>query len=560
MSTWNEAIAELQVEYLREAPAKIEGLDAHIDHVAQAPSDNDALSGLLRLFHSFSGSGRSYGFAAVSDLGRDGESRCNAVRFSGRATPNDVRYWRGLAAQLRTELSHAAQGDTLAAAFASPSYADPSAQDVLVVDDDTAINQLIREWLSKEGFAASPASSLSEARALLAGRLPKAVIVDVVLPDGKGYELVEELRGMAGGEDVAVIVISVRGAFVDRVDAIHCGADAFFEKPVDWDALISRLRRLLDSKRIDAARVLSVEDDPQQAAFVKAVLESAGYQVRVCADPRQLEADLSAFQPDLVLMDVMLPGMSGFDLVRYLRQEEKHATLPVLILTTESQLTARIEGSRAGADDYLIKPVTPALLLSAVASRLERARLLKGLIEHDGLTRLLTHTAFVGRAQTALQRQRRQPSRPVAWVMLDVDHFKSVNDRFGHPVGDRVLTALATHLRLHLRQTDVIGRYGGEEFGIILEDLSEADAMRLLSRLRDEFAAQTHNAPDGTAFQVTFSGGVAMLEAEASLDSWRTAADAALYGAKNAGRNCVLSASTIEFQAQPRAARAKRAA
>ena len=127
--------------------------------------------------------------------------------------------------------------------------------------------------------------------------------------------------------------------------------------------------------------------------------------------------------------------------------------------------------------------------------------------------------------------------------MIDLDHFKSINDRYGHPVGDRVLAALAALLRRRLRQSDTIGRYGGEEFAILINDLQEGQVVRLVSRVLAEFSTIDHPAPEGQHFRTSFSAGVAMLDpATMDLDRWRKAADDALYAAKAAGRSRVVAA------------------
>jgi diguanylate cyclase (GGDEF)-like protein len=267
----------------------------------------------------------------------------------------------------------------------------------------------------------------------------------------------------------------------------------------------------------------------------------------VLADPRGFEAALLGFRPDLVLMDILLPGVSGYELTRFLRQHPRFGALPVLFMTTDAQPDARIRGLKAGGDDHLVKPVSPALLLTAVASHLERARLVKSLTERDGLTRLLTHSAFLGRAREIWERARRRPQSRPTLVMMDLDLFKTVNDRFGHATGDVVLAAFASLLRRRLRHSDVLGRYGGEEFALLLEELGGEDVTRLANRLREEFGATEHTAPDGSRFRVSVSGGVATLDAETtSFEAWTKASDDALYAAKQQGRDRVVNAPALQ--------------
>ena len=166
-------------------------------------------------------------------------------------------------------------------------------------------------------------------------------------------------------------------------------------------------------------------------------------------------------------------------------------------------------------------------------------------MERDGLTRLLTHTAFLERVRAALARRRRRPdASPAALTVLDLDHFKKVNDTWGHPVGDRVITALSSLLRSRLRQSDTIGRLGGEEFGALIEDLSEKDAVQLIERLLADFMAIEHRGPGGARFHASFSAGVAMSTTAKDMTGWLEAADKALYEAKRAGRSRVVASGS----------------
>jgi diguanylate cyclase (GGDEF)-like protein len=540
MQSLHEAFEELRVQFIREAGPRLDEMERFLDLLARDPADADALRELMRIFHGFAGSGVTYGLPALTTLGLSGELSCNEVLSEGAGPRTDVlAEWRGLLKSMRGALPKAS-GEAIPSPIPAPPTPPRRMSDILVVEDDAVTRTFLLRRVEQEGLAARGAASLAEGMRAMEHRLPAGLIVDVWLPDGSGYELVKALRVRPGGEAPAVMIVSGLTDFLDKVEALHAGADGFFEKPVDWEVLIRRLLHLLDRNRPEPARVLAVEDDAQHASFLRIVLTSAGYEVRVCEDPRRFEADLISFRPDLVLLDIVLPGIRGYDLARYLRQDERYATLPIIFLTSEGQTDARIETARAGGDDHLTKPIDPAMLLTAAGTRIERARFLKSLLGRDGLTRLLNQGSFLERAAAVLARRRRDRDRTTAWVMIDVDHFKSVNDRYGHPTGDRVLSALATLLRRRLRQSDTVGRYGGEEFAVLLDDLTEADALRLMQRLLAAFAAQAHDAPDGSSFHVTFSVGIAMLDPGAmDLNAWRQAADTALYAAKAGGRNQV---------------------
>jgi diguanylate cyclase (GGDEF)-like protein len=413
---------------------------------------------------------------------------------------------------------------------------------VLVVDEQQAYRDRLRDALRREALDVVVASSVASARQEIERHLPDGLIVDLHQPDGSGYEIVRYLRAQNGGDGPAALMLGFVDDVLDQVEAIHAGADACYTKPDEVDVAVRKMVQLLERARAEAPRVLMVEDDEFHAAFARAVLESAGYDVDVCQRPREFAERLVTFQPELVLMDVNLPEITGYDLARLIRQQEQHAALPIIFLTSEGAMSSRIEAAQAGGDEHLTKPVHPALLASAVGARLERARLLRTLLYRDGLTRLLTHASFMEQVQNTLDRWRRGATGEACLVMLDVDHFKSVNDTHGHQAGDRVLVALASQLRQHLRRTDVTGRYGGEEFAILLEQLDEDGATRLMVRLLDEFAVQEHTAPDGQRFCCSFSAGVAMLTEGMDRHAWMNAADQALYVAKRSGRRRVVVA------------------
>ena len=285
------------------------------------------------------------------------------------------------------------------------------------------------------------------------------------------------------------------------------------------------------------ARILCLEDDPDQAAYVSAILESADYQVAVAHDIAEFERVIERFRPDLLLLDVTLPDGCGIELAAALRRAVAHAALPIILLTGRVSTSSRVDGIRAGADDYLVKPVNPDLLLATVEGRLTRARSMRALIERDGLTLAVTRAAFLQAMESSVR-----SGGGHCLVTLDIDHFKHINDRYGHPTGDRVLSLFGRFLRANVRMNDVVGRCGGEEFGILLADTGADEARALIERLLRCFSRVPHTARDGERFYVTFSAGVSMLEESDDVESWRQRADDACYAAKRQGRSRVEAA------------------
>jgi len=194
---------------------------------------------------------------------------------------------------------------------------------------------------------------------------------------------------------------------------------------------------------------------------------------------------------------------------------------------------------RHGGDDFLTKPISQAQLVNTVISKAERYRGLRKLMVEDSLTGLYNHVKTKTLLQQAILMAERQKST-VSYAMLDIDHFKKVNDTYGHSVGDKVIRALARFLKQQVRRADVVGRYGGEEFVVVFFDSTPDDAFEKLDEMREAFALVQHTF-EGGSFAVTFSAGIANFPDFSSMAELVVAADEALYAAKRAGRNRVIS-------------------
>jgi diguanylate cyclase (GGDEF)-like protein len=244
-----------------------------------------------------------------------------------------------------------------------------------------------------------------------------------------------------------------------------------------------------------------------------------------------------------VLMDMYLPGCTGAELASVIRQFEHFVSVPILFLSTEQDTSKQLQALKLGGDDFLTKPISSEHLISAVSARLQRYGVLRSYVFRDSLTGVLNHATMKERLALEVEHAERE-RRALSFVMMDLDHFKSINDAYGHPAGDRVLKSLADLLKQRLRKTDIVGRLGGEEFGVILPGVEGDDAVRRLDDLRRAFSG-VHQHAERSEFTVTLSCGIAQLHAGESAEELTVFADRALYHAKQSGRNRVVHANLV---------------
>ncbi|MBP7863080.1 response regulator [bacterium] len=552
MKSWQDTFDNLKAKYIKRSTDRLTEILELLDGIHKNPQDKELMRKLSRNFHWMAGSGTMYGFEQVSVLGVEAERYCETMLASDRTIDvTTIEKLRTLVSELSTVFFTSGESnrdtqnlDTTDGGTSVPLSGAPEevaqVETALLIDEDGSTFKSLVQNFDDWGLTVKNVKTLNQAMQEILKQMPTVINLAVPVPDGNGYEFVEQVRSMPGGDEPCIIIASKQAGFIDKVRAMHCGADSYYEKPLDYKSVTRRIKYLLDRKKMSPAKILSVEDDPDQAAFIRAFLESAGYQVKTCTDPRQFEQAMSQFQPDLVLLDVMLSGMTGFELARYIRQDERYATLPIVFLTTQNQLDARIESARAGGDDHLIKPVAPALLLNCVASRLERSRYLRSLLYRDGLTALLNHTAFMEQMSQVYSNQKRKNGEAVI-IVIDLDNLKAINERHGFPGGDKVIQAVSLMLRKRLRQSDIIGRIQSDEFGIVAEGISEKEAVLLAGRLIDDFSQMQHSTLSYSGFYATCSAGVAKFDPSSmTLEKWVGAAYSSLAEAKAQGRNCVV--------------------
>lgn len=389
------------------------------------------------------------------------------------------------------------------------------------------------------GYIVSVFATLDEACQAIRQAAPAALILDIPFPEGErdGIHVLGEISQQRG-HVIPTFFISAHHELEYRLQAVRAGGCAYFTKPLNFDGLIDKLQEVTSCEREEPYRILIIDDSRSMADECATVLKGAGMTAECVNNPLEAMKPLLEFSPDLILMDVYMPQCSGLELARVIRQQERFVSIPIVFLSAESDMEKQLEAMSLGGDDFLTKPIQPEHLVSSVTTRVQRSRVLRALMARDSLTGLLNHTATKEQLDVQLARIKRVGGK-LAFAMLDIDHFKSVNDTYGHPTGDRVIRSLSRLLQQRLRSSDVAGRYGGEEFAVIFNDTDGTTAVKVLDDIRHDFSLIRHVHEKGE-FSVNFSAGVTDFSAIDDPAVVNEAADKALYKAKHAGRNRVV--------------------
>lgn len=307
-------------------------------------------------------------------------------------------------------------------------------------------------------------------------------------------------------------------------------------------------------------RILVVDDNRDNVEIIATRLRFRGYEVDEATDGAVALERVRQQPPDLILLDVMLPDIDGYEISRRIKGDSSLPFIPIILVTARDTTQDKVAGLDAGADDYLTKPINFPELEARVRSMLRIKKLqdeielknreLERLSISDGLTGLFNHRHIHALLDEEFERADRTGER-LTVAMFDLDRFKGVNDTYGHQAGDRVLEQLAEILRESAREIDRLGRYGGEEFMVLLPETGIDDAVVFVERVRREVARRPFDISDDQALRMTISAGVATYPHQRikNAEMLVRLADEALYAAKSAGRNRVVRFDEISTAA-----------
>jgi diguanylate cyclase (GGDEF)-like protein len=364
----------------------------------------------------------------------------------------------------------------------------------------------------------------------------------IVLVDANGLQptsfivRVQALRGRFSAS--SIVGLNLPSDFEGLKLALRVGCDFCFPIGTPQSAVMARIVKLCGNEEEPPYRVLVVEDSKTASTLIQRTLKDSGVESMAISKPQDVLTALAKFQPDLVLMDMYMPGCTGVEVTRVIRQHEEFLSTPVVYLSADTSIALQVDALRLGGDHFLTKPFNPVVLNAVVKSKIDRYRILRRSMYQDSLTGLLNHTSSKQRVEASVKVALAEDV-PLCVAMIDIDHFKKVNDTYGHPMGDQVIRSMAWLLKQRLRKTDSVGRYGGEEFLVILPQADAQRAHQLLDRIRVDFS-QFHHPVNAASFACTFSCGIAQLSPGLSGQALVKLADEALYKAKHQGRNQIV--------------------
>jgi diguanylate cyclase (GGDEF)-like protein len=412
---------------------------------------------------------------------------------------------------------------------------------LLIVGAEPDLKAILAAELAGREIDPVWATDLTAARALLKKSRPNAVLIDFGPVGNAALELITEISAIQ--PNVPLITVLTDDDLRIRVEAARRGTRLLLQKPISGSELGEGIARVLNQEGTLQARVLVLSHQEQVREKTKAAIESERIRVSVLDDAVRFWDTIEEQSPNLLILDVEMPQFSGLDLCRVVRADVRWNWVPVILISSQTDLDSIHNIFAAGADDFIPVDFQPTEIMERVWNRLERNYFNKNTFESDLLTGLTTRRQSSNTLNQFLKIAERQ-HQPFTFCILDIDHFKLVNDEFGHAIGDLVLQRFGRMLSRSLRSEDVVARWGGEEFVIGMYGVTRDAGIMRLQRLLESWRQETFQAPAGGEFHTSFSAGIAEFPADGTgLQHLYRAADEALYAAKITGRNRVRSAS-----------------
>lgn len=536
--TLRQKIADIRNEFINSLPSRIEKLTV-LMQILQKGWDLQTAKDLMQEIHTIRGFSSTHNFMPLNTKAEQVESLVNNLRDNNKR----------LSSAQQLELTRSIESlieriENIYLKYQQSSHETPDEIDenntplILVVDDDKNFCNTLCLQLQHLGYQTEAIQDFKFLKESILKFNPKAIFMDILFA-GNNETGPEIIKHLCEQEEICLPVVYISGYddLQSRLNAVRSYGAGFLNKNFSLADLKNLLDVLAPIHKDSHAKVLIIDNDKISSDYCTAILEHAGIKVQSVEDPENVFNTILNFDPDVILLDMYMPKIDGFEMASIIRQHQNFSAIPIVIMSSKTDISKHFKMRRIGADDFILTPFKPHHLVDAIQNHIQRSRQTKRLSYTDDLTGLMLFHKVKDQIVNLFESCMRY-DLDFSIVSVDLDHFKQINDLYGHLVGDQILRNFSEYVLSKTRKSDIVTRAGGEVFIIVLPYTNAENAYRAVNSLREEFAQRLQYS-DGQSFNVTFSAGVASTNHFHDLESMLAAADQALYGAKESGRNLV---------------------
>ena len=508
------ALAGVWRQFQGRVNQQIETLEQAATAVKENTIDQHLLALAQREAHTLGGSLGTFGLSKGSKLAREIESLLTSEKS---LQIEEIKQLDNLVISLRQEIDDYNNTKTSTPATTSkntPISTSSSVSDerpfLLIVENDRQlINELFIE-ADVRGIRAEVATNLQTAIKKIYNQIPHLILFDPCVADTaqKGLELLNEVRLFK--QPIPIIVFTSEDSLNYRVEVARKGGKVFLQKPLPANEVLEVVNQTLKQHdQTSEAVILAVDDDPQTLATLQSLLQPWGLKIVTLSDPQKFWSTLEATEPDLLILDIKMPHVSGIELCQVVRNDARWGGLPILFLTAYKDIESVNQVFAVGADDFVSKPIIGPELVARIINRLERIKLVRTLAETDPVTKLANRHKSSQEIEKFLHLGQRC-HQPLCLAILDLHNFKQINNQFGYGIGDYVLREVGQTLRKSFNQEDVVARWGGGEFIICMYGVNREQAKKEIGKILDTLNQQEFVAPDGSKLKINACVGMAL--------------------------------------------------
>lgn len=548
-SEFERELEKIRKDYVASLPAKVTELKNYASKFAENSADRENTVALRNLAHAIAGSSALFGIEHASEKAKTLEHELDGIvdNVNGKIEASRLSRVQTLTSELTAALNRRTE-TVKSAQKASPESEAQHKKTVFIIDDDEHVASYLSAHISKAGYRVKALLTLASARKALADERPDLIISDIMFPDDAyaGVELVDELRSLTHVR-TPVIFISSRTDTETRLRAMNAGCDAYFTKPIDETGLITKIQTLLRQDDALKPRVLMVDDDEHVTAHFTTVLTKNNINARAINDPMRTMDEIEAFKPNLLILDLNMPAVSGLDLSRILRQDEKTVGIPIVYFSSETDPKIHEEALGIGGEIFLTKPISDERFSVEIERFLQRSAKVRSAIDqisqNDPDTGMSNRKYFLTQLDESINNSNAQEA-PRWLIQIQIDQYGLVREKIGYSDLDRVLSEVAKTIKGEFPAAANTCHFGESVFAVLSgpqpQDVTEQQAKKVRAAL-----AKMKMKLDWGVISLTSSvAAVPLTDAQTTVKALLNKVGAALDTCQRGGGNCSQFIST----------------